>query len=124
MILVDTSIWVDPLRSGHGLLTRLLNDGKVLGHSWVLGELGLGHLGARDEIIRLYRGLPQATTATDDEVMTLIDQQGLTGTGIGWVDAHLLASTRLTVDASLWTTDQRMAAVAERLGMAANPAAK
>lgn len=117
MILVDTSIWIDHLRSGNVALTRLLNASAVLAHSWVIGELALGNLADRGEVIDLLHGLPQAMLATDDEVLRLIEQETLYGEGIGYVDAQLLAATRLTPDASLWTKDKRLAAVALRLGL-------
>ncbi len=98
-------------------MIRLLEESAILAHSWVIGELALGNLGNRDEVIGLLQGLPQATLATDDEVLTLIEQAALYGEGIGYVDAQLLAATRLTPDASLWTRDKRLAAVAARLGV-------
>ena len=97
MILVDTSIWIDHLRSGNAALVRLLDNSAVLAHPWVTGELALGNLSHRDEVISLLRGLPQAALADNDEVLRLIDQEGLYGAGIGYVDAQLLAATRLTV---------------------------
>lgn len=123
MILVDTSVWIDHLRSGHAVLARLLEDGVVLGHPWVVGELALGHLVQRQVVIGLLRGLPQATVATDDEVMAVIDGHQLYGTGVGYVDAQLLASTRLTADTALWTQDRHLASAARRVGCAATPAA-
>lgn len=123
MILVDTSIWVDHLRTGHAVLIELLERGVVLGHPWVIGELALGRLARRGEIIGLLASLEQATVATPDEVLTLIDRHELHGAGIGYVDAQLLAATRLTPEAALWTTDQRLAAAASRLGCAADPPA-
>ena len=121
MILVDTSIWVDHLRTGHRTLVRLLEEGLVLAHPWVVGELALGRLSQRTEVIGLLRSLPAATVATTDEVITLVDHHQLYGVGIGYVDAQLLASTRLTTGASLWTRDRRLAACAERLGCDADP---
>ena len=118
MILVDTSIWIDHLRSGNQRLSRLLERSQVLAHPWVIGELALGNLHRRGEILRLLRGLPQATVATDVEVMALIDQQALYGSGIGYVDAQLLAATRLSGDARLWTIDARLASPATLLGVA------
>ncbi|MGI8814576.1 MAG: hypothetical protein ACR2G2_04605 [Pseudonocardia sp.] len=70
-----------------------------------------------DEIVGLMRGLPQATVAADDEVMILIRHERLSGTGIGYVDAQLLAATRLTPDARLWTRDKRLRAVADGLAL-------
>ena len=65
MILVDTSIWIDHLRTGNPMLAALLQHGQVLGHPFVLGELALGNLARRNEILGLLRNLPQVTTATD-----------------------------------------------------------
>ena len=75
MILVDTSVWIDHLRSGDATLTRLLDTSAVLAHPWVVGELVLGNLSRRDEVIGLIRGLPQATLATDNEILGLIEQK-------------------------------------------------
>jgi len=72
MILADTSVWIDHLRYGDTLLARLLNNGAVLAHPWVTGELALGNLSQRADLIGLLRGLPQATVASDDEILTLI----------------------------------------------------
>lgn len=119
MILVDTSIWIDHLRTGDRALVALLHDGKVLAHPWVIGELALGRLARRDEVRRLLEHLPQATVATDVEVRTLTDHRQLSGSGIGYVDAHLLAATLLTPGARLWTRDRRLAAVAGRHGLGA-----
>ena len=118
MILVDTSIWIDHLRTGDPELGELLRDGQVLAHPWVTGELALGHLSRRSEILGLLHNLPQATVATDDEVLTLVDKRQLFGLGIGYVDAHLLAATKLTTAARLWTRDKRLAAVAVQHGLA------
>lgn len=122
MILVDTSVWIDHLRSGDENLVRLLDNCAVLAHPWVTGELALGNLNRRDEVIGLLSDLPQATLAGDDEVLRLIEQEVLYGAGIGYVDAHLLAATRLTPDARLWTRDKRLSAVTARLDLAFQPA--
>jgi predicted nucleic acid-binding protein len=121
LILVDTSIWIDHPRTGHPTLERLLEQGLVLGHPWVIGELALGRLTRRQEILRLLTALPQATVATPAEVLALLDRRELYGLGIGYVDAQLLAATRLTPDAQLWTGDGSLEAVAGRLGQAVDP---
>jgi len=121
VILVDTSVWVDHLRSGNAALGRLLESGAVLGHPWVTGELCLGNLGRRSEVIGLLRGLPQAIAASDEEVLGFIDRESLSGAGIGYVDAQLIAATRLTPDARLWTGERRLAAVATRVGVGFEP---
>lgn len=118
MILVDTSIWVDHLRAGDGALVGLLEAGAVLAHPCVIGELALGHLSQRGGVLGALSDLPQAEVATDAEVLHFIGQHALFGHGIGYVDAHLLAATRLSAGASLWTRDKRLHAVADRLGLA------
>lgn len=115
MILVDTSIWIDFLRHGEETLARLLNRSAVLSHPCVIGELALGNLRNRDEILGLLRDLPQAVVADHDEVLRLVDDRRLHGHGIGYVDAQLLAASRLTPDAALWTRDKRLHALARRL---------
>jgi len=120
VILVDTSVWVDHFRVGEPALAHLLDYGLVLAHPWVTGELALGHLAQRQEILALLAGLPSAEIATDAEVAGLIEAEHLYGLGVGYVDAQLLAATRLTADARLWTADKRLAAIARRLRLLAD----
>jgi predicted nucleic acid-binding protein len=119
VILADTSVWVDHLRTGDAALARLLDQGEVLGHPFVIGELALGNLRQREVVLDALGNLPQATVATDSEVLRFIADHGLAGRGIGYVDAHLLAAVRLTSAALLWTRDKRLLAAARRLGLAA-----
>jgi predicted nucleic acid-binding protein len=119
VILIDTSVWVDHLRTGNARLGGLLDSGRVLGHPFVTGELALGNLRQRALVLNALRELPQATVATDEEVLHFIDRRTLFGLGIGYVDAHLLAAVRLTTGAKLWTRDRRLQAVATQLGLAA-----
>jgi predicted nucleic acid-binding protein len=112
VILVDTSIWVDHLRVGDKLLAALLGQGQVLAHAFVTGELALGNLRQRDLVVATMQDLPQAPLATDQEVLHFIDRNALSGRGIGYVDAHLLASVRLMAGATLWTRDKRLLSAA------------
>jgi hypothetical protein len=121
VILVDTSIWIDHLRAGDAVLAGLLDDEQVLSHPFIIGELALGNLRRRESVVADLLELPQALVARDDEVMHFIQRDGLFGIGIGYVDAHLLAATRLTLGASLWTRDKRLLAAAERLSLATRP---
>jgi predicted nucleic acid-binding protein len=128
MILVDTSVWIDHLRIDHlrigdPQLTALLQGAQVLAHPWVIGELALGQVSGRSEILALLSNLPQAMVATEAEVMTLVETQPLFGLDIGYVDANLLAATLLTTDASLWTRDKRLAAAAADLEISYRTAA-
>jgi predicted nucleic acid-binding protein len=118
VILVDSSVWVDHLRRGDAALSRLLENGRVLAHPFVTGELALGHLKKRAIILVDLQALPRAVIAHDEEVLRFIDQHMLHGLGIGYIDAHLLTSVRLTADSSLWTRDKRLHAAAGRLGLA------
>lgn len=121
MILVDTSVWVDHLRAEDRALAHLLERGSVLAHPFVIGELALGNLRLRDVVLGDLRDLPQAIVPSEREVLQFIAYYALFGLGIGYVDAHLLAATRMTPEASLWTRDRRLHAVAGRLGLAMPP---
>ena len=118
MILVDTSVWVEHLRRGEPRLERHLIDAEVAGHPFVLGELALGSLRRRDEILGLLAALPQAQLASHEEVRGFVETRKLWARGIGWVDAHLLSAAALS-GFRLWTLDRRLAAVASELRLEA-----
>jgi len=118
VILVDTSIWVDHLRAGDSELVRRLGAREVLIHPFVIGEIALGNLAQRQLILGSMARLPHAVVATDDEVMRLIDDEPLHGQGIGYVDAHLLASCRLS-RCRLRTRDKRLSLIASAMKLAA-----
>ncbi|MBI4807416.1 MAG: type II toxin-antitoxin system VapC family toxin [Nitrosomonadales bacterium] len=117
MILVDTSVWIDHLRHGDVELTGLLNAGQVLTHRFVIGELALGNLQNRNTVLSAMQNLPQVTAASDEEALHFIESNALFGTGIGYIDAHLLAAVRLSPGALLWTRDKRLLAESMRLGL-------
>jgi len=85
VILVDTSVWVDHLRESDEALAGLLEAGNVLAHPFVIGELALGNITRRDLVLRSLHDLPQASVATDREVLHLVDQHLLFGLGIGYI---------------------------------------
>ena len=116
-MLVDTSVWIDHLRHGDSELAAALEAGQVDMHPFVVGELACGNLRARTEVLGLLLALPPIAVATDNEVLFFIDEHELMGRGIGYVDAHLLASARLG-GARLWTRDKRLHATAAELGLA------
>jgi predicted nucleic acid-binding protein len=118
VILVDTSVWIDHLRSTNQRLATLLTNNSVLAHPFVIGELALGTLRDPENVLGSLGKLPKAVKAEDAEVLQLIRTRNLAGLGIGYVDSHLLASTLLTPGASFWTYDKRLAAVASRLALA------
>jgi predicted nucleic acid-binding protein len=116
VILADTSVWVDHLRQGNARLERLLGDSRILCHPFVTGELALGHLRRRAEILALLANLPQASPAAHAEVLGFVEENRLVGSGLGWVDVHLLCAAALE-RAQLWTLDRRLAGAAARLGL-------
>lgn len=115
MMLVDSSVWIDHLRHGEAELVSALNQSQILIHPFVLGELACGNLKARTSVLALLAALPAATLATDEETMAFIELHGLMGRGIGYIDAHLCASARLS-GALLWTRDKRLRDMALGLG--------
>jgi predicted nucleic acid-binding protein len=118
VILADTSVWIEHLHKGNDALAALMEVHEVLTHPFVVGELALGHIRARDIVVSQLQLLPQAVVVTPAEVLALIRQRRLFGAGIGYVDAHLLASVLVTEGAALWTHDRRLHAVARKLGVA------
>jgi predicted nucleic acid-binding protein len=117
MILADTSVWVDHLRSGDPALADELNRNTILMHPFISGELALGPLTQREKILAEIDSLPVARVARVEEVRLLIEQRLLFSPGIGYIDAHLLASALLTPHTLLWTRDKRLRMVAESLGL-------
>jgi predicted nucleic acid-binding protein len=117
MILVDTSVWVDHLRSGDALLASALERSLVVTHPFVVGELACGNLRNRSTVLALLQKLPGAPVATHAEVLAFIDARSLMGRGIGYVDVHLLASVMLEEGARLWTRDRSLATVAGELAV-------
>jgi predicted nucleic acid-binding protein len=118
MILVDTSVWIDHLRSTEEELTQLLLRCQVMAHPFVIGELALGKLRQRNEVLHALQNLPQVPLATENEMLGFIEQNCLYGLGIGYIDAHLLAATHLAPGTTLWTRDKRLLSVSARLGVA------
>jgi predicted nucleic acid-binding protein len=110
-------VWVDHLRFRNATLVSLLEEERVLTHPFVIGELACGRIRNRREILRLLGTMPAATIARHDDVLSFVDGHRLSGRGIGWIDAHLLASAILS-HAGLRTLDQRLARLAGAMGVA------
>ena len=117
MILVDTSVWIDHLRGLDRTLVAHLLDGRVVCHRFVIGELAVGSLRNRSEVLSLLATLPAAPVVSHEEMLAFIDAHALMGLGLGWIDVHLLASARLAGQL-LWTRDRRLAKAASGLGVA------
>jgi predicted nucleic acid-binding protein len=117
MVLVDTSVWISHFRMGEPELRALLEEGKVVCHPFIIGELACGNIVNRKEILKLLQALPQALVASHEEVMRFVEMHRFMGAGLGCIDVHLLASARLTA-APLWTMDAELRGAAEKLGIA------
>lgn len=119
MILADTSVWITHFREGVPHFQKMLDKKQVLTHPFVIGEIALGSLKNRRRTLAMMGDLEQSKLAGGAEVAALIEWGPLHGAGVGYVDAHLLASVRLTADAQLWTLDKRLHGVATRMEIAA-----
>jgi hypothetical protein len=117
LVLVDSSVWIDHLRSSCADLASLLGRAEVVCHPAVIGELACGSLRRRSQTLSLLALLPRAMVATDHEVLSAIEMQRLYGRGLGWIDTHLLASAQLS-GCCLWTLDRPLAKAATQLGVA------
>ena len=100
-----------------GELDRLLSNDEVLGHDFVYGELLIGDRGSRAKLLVEYKVMPQATLVANLEVVEFVRHHRIIGLGIGWIDAHLLASA-IVAGSRLWTADRRLAVVAQDIGVA------
>jgi len=122
LILADTSIWIDHLRSGNKELSKHLNQGAIAIHPFIIEELALGSLQQRAKTLALLDLLPQVRVAQLSEVRLLIEARGLYSLGIGLTDAHLIASVFINPATLLWTRDKRLRKAAEALGIHAGVA--
>jgi predicted nucleic acid-binding protein len=116
MVLADTSVWIQHFRRGEPTLVDLLEEGLVLMHPFISGELACGNLKNRAAILSDLQALPQAAVAFHAEVLQLIEERPLWGRGLGWIDLHLLAAA-LLAGCGLWTLDKRLARAAKELGL-------
>ncbi len=107
MILVDTSVWIEHLRSGTVGLETVLDEGNIACHPFIISELACGNLKNRTEILTLLKNLPVAAVANDDEALKFIECHQLMGKGLGFIEIHLLMSALLT-GIPLWTFDKRL----------------
>jgi hypothetical protein len=120
MILADTSIWVDHLRSGNAEIARLLGAGQIVMHPFIVAEIALGSLHNRRKRLAEMEALLEVRVAQLNEVRHMIEAHTLYSKGIGLTDAHLIASCLLTPGIQLWTRDGALFKVAQTLGIQAN----
>ena len=120
MVLVDSSVWVQHLRVANQALTALLQNYEVLTHEFIIGELACGNLRNRKEILSLFERFPKTPTVSFHELVYFLGRNALSGSGIGFVDAHLLASAQLS-STPIWTLDKALEASALKLGLRYQP---
>lgn len=121
MIVVDTSVWVDHFRKPMRALSELLSEGSVALHPFVYGELLLGGLPSQSEAAVQLLKLQRSPLASASETAAFIEWAGLVGTGVGYVDTHLLVAAKLQPEGKVMSYDKRLRAQAERLGLAYAP---
>ena len=120
MILADTSVWVDHLRFGDKDMRELLNRGQIVIHPFVVAELALGSIKDRAKTLALLDLLPQARIAQLNELRLTIEARRLYRVGIGFTDAHLIASVLIDSPTLLWARGKKLRKVAENLGIHAS----
>lgn len=117
-VLVDTSVWIDFLRSGDEQLSLLLTQCKICMHPMIVGELACGYLQQRKKLMKLWNNLPGVVACSHTEALHYLEQNHLMGRGIGYVDVHLLASVALSANTRLWTRDKRLHSIAVEQNLA------
>lgn len=116
MTLVDTSVWANHFRAPHAALVQLLNDGLAGIHPFVIGEIAAGNVRNRATTLAALAALPHARVGSEAEVHLLLESHRLWGTGLGWIDLHLLASAALS-GWTLLTADRALNRTARALGL-------
>jgi hypothetical protein len=116
MTLADPAVWIEHFRTGSRQLFRLLNEGQLIMHPFVIGELACGNLARRPITLEQLRRIPQVAVGSDEDAHNLLGSRRLWGSGLSWVDVHLLASVMIS-GCRLWTTDKALHGAAQRLGV-------
>ena len=116
MVLVDTSVWVSHLRESRPGMVSLWNDGDVVCHPFIIGELSCGNLTNRSEILSLLHSLPMVDQVEHEEVLQFVESNDLMGKGLGYMIVHLLAPAVL-FGALIWTLDRQLRAASSELGV-------
>lgn len=120
MVLVDTSIWIRFIANRTPYAAQmdgLLDRNEAAGHELVYGELLIGDVAGRSALLKVYDLIHHVVVVPHEEVAAFVRSRKLHGRGIGWIDAHLLASA-IVAGTRLWTADERLAKLADELGIA------
>lgn len=120
MIVVDASIWVDHFRQNDNRLTKLMGEDALRQHPFITGEVGMGNFTsrrARAEIVEILMDLAQFEPVDEGDFHAFVADNRLYGSGVGFIDCHLLASLSSEPAGRLWTRDRRLVTQATRLGI-------
>ena len=115
-ILIDTSVWIKHLRESDKNLVRLLEQGLVASHPFIIGEIACGGIKNRYEIISLLNDLPSTDILDHYDIMEFIEYRKIMDKGICYIDVHLLGSA-LVSETPLWTFDKALKKVANQLSI-------
>jgi predicted nucleic acid-binding protein len=118
MIVIDTSVWADHFRKAEAAVTDIGRSGELRMHPFVVGELAAGNLPDWNRTVAALRLIPAAATVEENILFQFMADHGLMGSGLSFVDIHLLASVAIAESAQLWSRDKRLKARAEMLGIA------
>ena len=118
MIVADTSVWIDHLRKTNPHMRMLLNDGVILQHTFIVGELSVGNLPDRVNTLAMVRGIIRIPVPQEEKYYEFLERERLAGSGLGFVDINILAALDRQPGIRLWTRDKRLAEHATRLGFA------
>ena len=122
MILVDTSVWVSHFRKSNLSLVYLLTNDQVLCHPLVMLEIACGSPPApRHKTLEYLDKLQTVKTATNREIMTLINAHHLQDSGCGAIDMALLTSALIRENTKIWTQDKKLDVLAKKLGVSFKP---
>ena len=113
--IVDTSVWISHLHKTDKQLSGLLEDGAVIIHPAVIGELSCGTLKNRTDVLSNLKLLPSAVEASHEECLGFIENHKLFGKGLSYFDVQLLTSSLLS-DAAILTRDKGLGNLSERIG--------
>ena len=117
MILVDSPVWIDHLHKSNSTLSRLLqSEDIVYCHDLVIGELAVGNIKNRGKILQMMQKLLKVPRVTESRALDFIDKYRLMGSGLSYVDAHLLASCQ-EFGFLLWTNDKKLAEIAKKFNI-------
>lgn len=121
LVIADSSIWMDHINQGDSELVNLMKQRLVRLHPMIIAEIALGSIKQRAVMLEELNAFPQVDLLSHSEVIAMIEWMKLFGTGVGYVDSHLLAATMQLRIGALWTRDKKLRAQAERLGLAYTP---